>query len=129
MKFPAGVYVEFSGAAEQQAKAQRELLLHSVVAAAGIILLLAMVFRKASHLLLVLANLPFALVGGVLAIFLTGWLGEGQASLSLGTLVGFVTLYVEAMLPAALSPRIFWRPLSHFQIPLLVRHDWEMRGF
>jgi len=94
IKFPPGVYVEFSGAAEEQAAAQRELLLHSLMAAAGIILLLAMVFRQASHLLLVLANLPFALVGGVLAIFLTGlFSAEGQASLSLGTLVGFVTLF------------------------------------
>jgi Cu/Ag efflux pump CusA len=85
--------VEFSGAAEEQTQARRELLLHSLTAAAGIILLLAMVFRKASHLLLVLANLPFALVGGVLAIFLTGLVGGEGASLSLGTLVGFVTLF------------------------------------
>ena len=57
-------------------------------------MLLAIVFRKASHLLLVLANLPFALVGGVLAIFLVGYFGDdGRGSLSLGTLVGFVTLF------------------------------------
>ena len=93
VKFPAGVYVDFSGAAEQQAQAQRELLLHSLVAMTGIVLLLAVVFRKASHLLLVLANVPFALVGGVFAIFLTGFLGGEGASLSLGTLVGFVTLF------------------------------------
>ncbi len=94
VNFPAGVYAEFSGAAEAQKTAQTELLLHSLLAAAGIILLLAMVFRKASHLLLVLANLPFALVGGVLTIFLVGYFGSaGQGSLSLGTLVGFVTLF------------------------------------
>jgi Cu/Ag efflux pump CusA len=94
VKFPAGVYAVFSGAAEQQAQAQTELLLHSLLATAGIILLLAIIFRKASHLLLVLANLPFALVGGVLAIFLVGFFSEqGRGSLSLGTLVGFVTLF------------------------------------
>jgi CzcA family heavy metal efflux pump len=93
VKFPAGVYAEFSGAAQEQKQAQTELLLHSLLATAGIILLLAIVFRKASHLLLVLANLPFALVGGVLAIFLVGFFGEGRGSLSLGTLVGFVTLF------------------------------------
>ncbi|HTY87280.1 MAG TPA: efflux RND transporter permease subunit [Candidatus Acidoferrum sp.] len=107
VKLPAGVYVEFSGAAEEQSRAQRELLLHSLVAAAGIILLLAMVFRKASHLLLVLANLPFALVGGVLAIFLTGVFGEG-ASLSLGTLVGFVTLFGITMRNSIMM-------ISHFE--------------
>ncbi|HEY4416977.1 MAG TPA: efflux RND transporter permease subunit [Verrucomicrobiae bacterium] len=94
VKLPAGVYVEFSGAAEEQSQAQTELLLHSLLAAAGILLLLAIVFHRASHLLLVLANLPFALVGGVLTVFLTGYFGaSGQGSLSLGTLVGFVALF------------------------------------
>ncbi|HEY2329158.1 MAG TPA: efflux RND transporter permease subunit [Verrucomicrobiae bacterium] len=109
VNFPAGVYVEFSGAAQEQAAAQRELLLHSLVAAVGIILLLAIVFRKASHLLLVLANLPFALVGGVLAIFLAGFFSdEGRAALSLGTLVGFVTLFGITMRNSIMM-------ISHFE--------------
>ena len=109
VKLPPGVYVEFSGAAEEQAAAQNELLLHSLMAAAGIILLLAMVFRKASHLLLVLANLPFALVGGVLAIFLNGYFSAaGQATLSLGTLVGFVTLFGITMRNSIMM-------ISHFE--------------
>ncbi len=62
-------------------------MLHSLIAAAGIVLLLAIVFGSGRNLLLVLANLPFALVGGVLAVFATG------GSLSLGSLVGFVTLF------------------------------------
>jgi Cu/Ag efflux pump CusA len=72
-------------------------------------LLLAIVFRKASHLLLVLANLPFALVGGVLGIFLVGYFGEdGHASLSLGTLVGFVTLFGITMRNSIMM-------ISHFE--------------
>ena len=76
-------------AARPQAKekAQRELLLHSAIAAVGILLLLTIVFHNTRNLLLVLANVPFALVGGVLAVWLTGcWqadfardLLEGQA--------------------------------------------------
>ena len=50
-------------------------------------MLLWVAFGESSRLLLVLANLPFALVGGVLAVFATGGL------LSLGSLVGFVTLF------------------------------------
>ena len=84
---PAGVYPVFSGAAEAQAVARREILLYSLLAGVGIVLLLAIVFRSGRNLALVLANLPFALVGGVLAVFLTGgWL-------SVGSLVGFVTLF------------------------------------
>lgn len=87
VQFPSGVYAVFRGSAEQQATAQREILIHSAIAGVGIIVLLAMVFRTGRNLLLVLANLPFALIGGVLAIFALGGL------LSLGTLVGLVTLF------------------------------------
>ncbi|HYM13474.1 MAG TPA: efflux RND transporter permease subunit [Bryobacterales bacterium] len=85
--FTAGVYPVFSGAEEARAQAQRELLLHSAIAGVVIIALLSIVFGNWRNLALVLANLPFALVGGVLAVFLTGgWL-------SVGSLVGFVTLF------------------------------------
>jgi Cu/Ag efflux pump CusA len=84
----------FSGAAEAQAKAQRELLLHSGIAAVGILLLLSIVFHNWRNLLLVLANVPFALVGGVLAVWVTSVLsGSGEGSLTIGSLVGFVTLF------------------------------------
>ena len=87
VEFPSGVYSVFRGSAEQQATAQREILIHSVIAGVGIIVLLAMVFRARQNLLLVLANIPFALIGGVLAIFALGGM------LSIGTLVGLVTLF------------------------------------
>lgn len=94
VQLPSGFYLEFTGAAEEQAKARNELLLNSAIAAVGIVILLAILFRNARNLLLVLANVPFALVGGVIAIFLAGILGEDhQATMSLGTLVGFVTLF------------------------------------
>ncbi len=82
-----GTYVEFGGAAEERAETRTELLLHSGIAGLGIILLLATVFHSGRNLLLVLANLPFAFVGGVAAVALTG------ASLSIGSIVGFVTLF------------------------------------
>ncbi|MGA2175711.1 MAG: efflux RND transporter permease subunit [Verrucomicrobiota bacterium] len=94
VQLPGGAYIVYSGAAEQQAAARRELILYSTLAGAGIVLLLGVVFRRWRNLLLVLANVPFALVGGVLAAFLTGWFSDaGKGSLSLGTLVGFVTLF------------------------------------
>ncbi len=77
VSFPAGCYAAFSGAAQAKEKAQRELLLHSAIAAVGILLLLSVVFHNGRNLLLVLANVPFALVGGVLAVWLTTAGGEG----------------------------------------------------
>jgi CzcA family heavy metal efflux pump len=84
---PTDVYAEVGGTGTAQRAARRELLRDSLLAAAGIVMLLWVAFGEASRLLLVLANLPFALVGGVLAVFATGGL------LSLGSLVGFVTLF------------------------------------
>jgi len=84
---PRGVHPVFTGAAEAQAEARQQLVLHSVVAGVGCVLLLWIVLASGRNLALVLANLPFALVGGVLAVFATGGL------LSLGSLVGFVTLF------------------------------------
>ena len=82
-----GVHLEFAGSAEAQAEARRNLLMNSVVAGLGIIMLLAVVTGSWRNVLLVLANMPFALVGGVLAVFATGGV------LSLGSMVGFVTLF------------------------------------
>ena len=63
------------------------LLLNTSVAATGVVALLLMAFRNGRSTALILGSTPFALVGGVIAVGLTG------ASLSLGSLVGFVTLF------------------------------------
>jgi CzcA family heavy metal efflux pump len=84
---PGGVYAEVGGTGTAQREARRELLLNSMLAGAGILMLLWLAFAETSRLSLVLANLPFALVGGVLAVSASGGV------LSLGSLVGFVTLF------------------------------------
>ncbi|MBU2828835.1 MAG: efflux RND transporter permease subunit [Acidithiobacillus ferriphilus] len=87
VSFSPGTYVTFSGAAAAQAKAQNELLMHALMAGVGIVLLLYIALGSMRALFLVLLNLPFALVGGVTAVLLTGGV------LSLGSLVGFVTIF------------------------------------
>jgi Cu/Ag efflux pump CusA len=82
-----GNYIQFGGTAAAQAQSRRDLLVHSALAALGIVLLLSIVLTNWRNLLLVLVNLPFALVGGVLAVF------AGGGMLSLGAMVGFVTLF------------------------------------
>ena len=68
VNFPKGVYAVFSGAAEAQPERDSELLLNSAIAAVGILLLLVVVTGNWRNLLLILANVPFALVGGVIAV-------------------------------------------------------------
>jgi len=102
VRFPAGVYPVFTGTAEAQAQSQQEILVSSIIAGVAILLLLAMAFHNVRNLMLVLANLPFALAGGVLAIFFSGgWL-------TLGSLVGLVTLF-------GISTRNSIMMISHFE--------------
>jgi CzcA family heavy metal efflux pump len=84
---PPGVYLQFAGAAAAEQAARTELILYSGMALAVIVLVLFMCFRWQMHAWLVLANLPFSLIGGIIAIAITG------IGLSLGALVGLVTVF------------------------------------
>lgn len=85
--FAPGNYPTFTGEAEAQAQSREDLIVHSLLAGVGIFLMLYVAFGRLRNLLLTFANLPFALIGGVLAaLFTGGWI-------SLGSLVGFVTLF------------------------------------
>lgn len=87
VSLPAGSYVQFAGAAQAQSQSQRDLFLNALIAGVGVVMLLSIITRNWRNLLLVLVNLPFALMGGVLAVFAMGGL------LSLGSMVGFVALF------------------------------------
>jgi CzcA family heavy metal efflux pump len=87
ISFPPGTYPEFTGAALEGAQARRDLILHSLIVGAGVLMLIYIAIGSLRHMLLMLVNLPFSLVGGVVAVLLTG------ATLSVGSLVGFVTLF------------------------------------
>ncbi|WP_028207428.1 efflux RND transporter permease subunit [Paraburkholderia nodosa] len=86
IRMPAGTYAVFSGESEARAQSQRDLLAYGGIALVGIELLLFMALKNRRAVLLVMINLPFALVGGVLGVVLSG------GNLSLGSMVGFVTL-------------------------------------
>lgn len=98
---PSGYYVVFGGQFEAQEQATKQLALLSVVALLGMFILLLMAFKSARAALIVMANLPLALIGGIWAVFFTG------AVLSVGSLVGFITLF-------GLSTRNGIMLVSHF---------------
>jgi Cu/Ag efflux pump CusA len=87
VSLPTGVYTEFTGAAQAESQTRNQLMLYSGLALALIIMILFMSFSWRANSWLVLANLPFALVGSVAAIALTG------IGISLGTVVGLVTVF------------------------------------
>ncbi len=86
-KLSKGNYAVYSSAAQAQAQAREDLIVHSAIAAMGIFLLLYIAFRNLRNLGITFLNLPFALIGGVAAVL------AGGGWMSLGSLVGFVTLF------------------------------------
>lgn len=84
--FERGYHPEFLGEYAAQQASKNRLLAVSLLAIVGILLILHADFGSARLALLVFLSLPFALVGSVLSVILTGGV------LSLGSLVGFVTV-------------------------------------
>ena len=88
---PAGYFITYGGQFENQQRAMRRL---AVVVPVSLVLIAIMLFSATSSIrstLLVLVNLPFALVGGVLAIYLL------DINLSVPAVIGFIALFGTAV--------------------------------
>ena len=83
---PEGYFLKYGGQFESQQQAMRLIGLLSIVSLAGMYLVLYTHFKSATLVIQILLNIPFALIGSVIGIFLTG----GVASVA--SLVAFVTL-------------------------------------
>ncbi|AKU97749.1 Cobalt-zinc-cadmium resistance protein CzcA [Labilithrix luteola] len=86
LPFPSGHHAEILGELASRTAARNRLLGLSLLAALGIGLVLYSDFRSGRITFFLLGTLPFALVGGVIAVLFTGGI------VSLGSLVGFVTV-------------------------------------
>lgn len=87
VRLGAGNHVEYSGVAESERATRWSLAVNGGLALVLATLLLNAAFAYRRHAWLVLANLPFALLGGALAIAISG------VGLTLGALVGLVTVF------------------------------------
>jgi cobalt-zinc-cadmium resistance protein CzcA len=92
INLPPGYYLEWGGQFENQQRAATRLAIVVPVAIALIFLLLFSTFRSVRQALLVLTNIPFALIGGVFALWFTG------EYLSVPASVGFIALLGIAVL-------------------------------
>ena len=84
---PAGYHVEYGGQFESEAQASRQLLWLSAGVIVAIFLILTSAFGSTRDGLLIMLNLPLALIGGVVGVYLAGGV------LSVASIVGFITLF------------------------------------
>ena len=87
VKLPQGYRIEYGGQFESEASASKRLLLLSGFAVLGIVLILITAFNSFRDAMVIMLNLPFALVGGVAGVFLSGGV------LSVASIIGFITLF------------------------------------
>ncbi len=86
VSLPAGYFIVYGGQFEYEQQATRLILILSIFATLGVFVLLYGHFRFTRVALQIMANIPLALVGGVIAIYLSGGV------LSVASLIGFITV-------------------------------------
>ncbi len=84
---PMGYRVEYGGQFESEEAASQRLLGLGVLVIAGLFMLLVLAFGRARDAVVVMVNLPLALIGGVVGVFLAGGV------LNVATTIGFITLF------------------------------------
>ncbi|MDX2086864.1 MAG: efflux RND transporter permease subunit [Kofleriaceae bacterium] len=120
LPYPAGYHPQLLGEHAARSSARNRLFWLGILAFCGIVLVLYQDFRSARLTALIVATLPFALVGGVGASLLAG------DSLSLGSLVGFVTVLGIAARNGIMLVS-HYRQLHH-EAPTLGARELVVRG-
>lgn len=87
VNLPEGYHIEYGGQFESEKSASKTLLLTSLLSIVVIFLLLYMQFKNAVESGVILLNLPFALIGGVLVL----WMTSGEVSIP--AIIGFISLF------------------------------------
>ena len=91
VKLPSGYTLRYGGQFESEQRATRSLVLYSLLAAVLIAAVMVVAVRSLPATIAILLNLPLALVGGLVAVLLSGGV------LSVASLIGFITLFGVAV--------------------------------
>ena len=84
---PAGYRVEYGGQFESQQAASQRLIILFIGVVVALFMLLVLAFGRSRDAVIVMVNLPLALIGGVVGVFLAGGV------LSIASMIGFITLF------------------------------------
>ena len=102
ISFEENIYAEFTGAAVEQAQAKQDLILHALLASIGVLIFIYIAIQNLRHVAITLLNIPFSLIGGMIAVILM------DTTLSIGSIIGFITLF-------GITVRNSIMLLSHYQ--------------
>ena len=86
LTFPTGYYPQFLGEHTAQKAASKKLLGLTALMLLAIVLIVYIDFKSYRHTMIFLASLPFALMGGVIGVYISG------GTVSLGSIVGFIAV-------------------------------------
>ena len=89
---PPGYFLKWSGEFENQQRAMARLMVIGPVSIFLIFVLLFNAFKSVKNALLILSNVPFAIIGGIVALYITG------IHLSVSAAIGFIALFGQAVL-------------------------------
>jgi CzcA family heavy metal efflux pump len=87
VQLPPGYHLAYGGQFESEARASQRLLWMGLAVLVGIYAILLTAFRSSREALIIMLNLPLALIGGAAGVFL------GGGVLSVASLIGFITLF------------------------------------
>jgi Cu/Ag efflux pump CusA len=87
LALPRGYHIEYGGQFESEAQASQRLLWLGALVIVGIFVLLFTAFQSVRDAAIIMLNLPLALMGGVIGVFVSGDV------LSVASLIGFITLF------------------------------------
>jgi len=87
LELPSGYSIEYGGQFESEAAASRRLLWLGLTVVLGILVLLAAAFRSLGDAVIIMLNLPLALIGGAIGVFVSGGV------LSIASIIGFIAVF------------------------------------
>jgi cobalt-zinc-cadmium resistance protein CzcA len=107
VKLPTGYTITWSGEFENQERAMRRLAIIVPVSILIIFLLLFDAFKSFASALVIIANIPFSVIGGILALWITG------IYLSVSAAIGFIALFGQAVLNGVVMVTLFNQLRAH----------------
>ena len=120
VKIPNDVTISWSGEFENQERAMARLAVVVPLSILLIFVLLFDAFGSFKSALLIVANIPFALIGGIVALFVTG------IPLSVSAAIGFIALFGQAVLNGVVMVSVFNQLIEAGHTPEQAVHEGAM---